>query len=479
MFTLIIEDIHGGTTHQHRFEECELVIGRSHDKCDIVLPSDNVSRRHAKVYTSGGRCFVQDLGSANGVQVDGRRIRDVAEVGRANRIRIGDYILHVEPDERGPAAGGQRYGRLVGTALAGGLTFDISQPVYLVGRGKDTAITVIDASVSRVHARITVGPSGELVAQDLRSSNGTFVNDERIEQRVLRNGDRLRFGNIEFVVETAAPAAAPYVAMPPPMAPPVLPVAPYAAPAAYAPAPPMPQPVMMVAPAQAGYAAVAEDDENFEIVTNSGRKVVFLIVLGLLLVAGLVVTLVLVARSDSGSPAAAAGGPGVPDPLAAQKKAEEEREKRRRELDAENKLREGRELISKRRWDSAHETLRQALQLDPANEDAFRLLDQIARERGFASRMVEADALLLERKYDKAIRIYDSIPGKSVYRPDATTRMTELRNETLPKLLLEADEACNKKVWDECVTHLREALTIDPTNADVSTRLRRLEKRNE
>ena len=50
------------------------VLGRSRD-CDIVLDDVNVSRRHAEVRPSGGSWTVRDLGSTNGVKVNGRRAR--------------------------------------------------------------------------------------------------------------------------------------------------------------------------------------------------------------------------------------------------------------------------------------------------------------------------------------------------------------------------------------------------------------------
>ena len=66
MFTLTIEDKHGGVADEYSFEEGEFLIGRSHG-ADIILPSDNVSRRHARLYTVDGRCYLEDLGSASGV----------------------------------------------------------------------------------------------------------------------------------------------------------------------------------------------------------------------------------------------------------------------------------------------------------------------------------------------------------------------------------------------------------------------------
>jgi two-component system cell cycle response regulator len=51
-----------------------------------------------------------------------------------------------------------------------------------------------DDSVSRRHASLEQ-VAGAYILTDRGSTNGTYVNDERIEQRKLRTGDRLRFGN--------------------------------------------------------------------------------------------------------------------------------------------------------------------------------------------------------------------------------------------------------------------------------------------
>ncbi|HEX8054925.1 MAG TPA: DUF3662 and FHA domain-containing protein [Thermoleophilaceae bacterium] len=54
-----------------------LVIGRSRD-CDITVEDANVSRRHAELRNEDGRWVVADLGSTNGVKVNGRRVEHAA-----------------------------------------------------------------------------------------------------------------------------------------------------------------------------------------------------------------------------------------------------------------------------------------------------------------------------------------------------------------------------------------------------------------
>jgi|WetSurMetagenome_2_1015567.scaffolds.fasta_scaffold25117_4 pSer/pThr/pTyr-binding forkhead associated (FHA) protein len=54
--------------------------------------------------------------------------------------------------------------------------------------------------VSRVHCRFTASTAGDLEVEDLDSTNGTFVNGERVKQRALKAGDLVRIGRVEFEV---------------------------------------------------------------------------------------------------------------------------------------------------------------------------------------------------------------------------------------------------------------------------------------
>jgi hypothetical protein len=64
------------------------VIGRSRD-AHVVLDDPNVSRRHAEVRPSGGSWIVNDLGSTNGIKVNGRRVEGPQSLRRGDVIEIG------------------------------------------------------------------------------------------------------------------------------------------------------------------------------------------------------------------------------------------------------------------------------------------------------------------------------------------------------------------------------------------------------
>ena len=71
--------------------------------------------------------------------------------------------------------------------------------VRTLGRATGADFIVDAALVSRVHCRLTALPGGELEVRDLESTNGTFVNGERVEVARLVSGDRLQVGRMELV----------------------------------------------------------------------------------------------------------------------------------------------------------------------------------------------------------------------------------------------------------------------------------------
>lgn len=84
----------------------------------------------------------------------------------------------------------------------GSLTFRVMPgAVKTVGRATRADFILDAALVSRLHCRLTATPDGELEIEDLRSTNGTFVNDRRVTRKVLAAGDRVRIGRVELNVE--------------------------------------------------------------------------------------------------------------------------------------------------------------------------------------------------------------------------------------------------------------------------------------
>jgi hypothetical protein len=73
-----------------------VLIGRSRD-CDIQLDDPNTSRRHAEVRREGDRWVVADLGSTNGIKVNGSRVSE-AELHPGDEVTLGVMKLRFEQE---------------------------------------------------------------------------------------------------------------------------------------------------------------------------------------------------------------------------------------------------------------------------------------------------------------------------------------------------------------------------------------------
>lgn len=82
-----------------------------------------------------------------------------------------------------------------------------------VGRTKENALSIDETSISKNHATLMLNREGNLLVSDTGSSNGTFINGERIpygRALAINEGDKINFGNVEVYVRRA-PEAAPFV----------------------------------------------------------------------------------------------------------------------------------------------------------------------------------------------------------------------------------------------------------------------------
>lgn len=92
-----------------------------------------------------------------------------------------------------------------------GAIYDLKEPEVLIGRGARCQIVIRDDEISREHCKLVKGTGGyELV--DTQSTNGTFVNGQRVTQRVLHSGELIELGDsvtllYERIVTGQLPAA--------------------------------------------------------------------------------------------------------------------------------------------------------------------------------------------------------------------------------------------------------------------------------
>lgn len=83
-------------------EEDEVLIGRD-PTCEITLEDRTLSRQHAKILINGDNLTIEDLGSVNGVLVNGVKVSS-GELKIDDRLTLGNIELHLRPatDETSP-----------------------------------------------------------------------------------------------------------------------------------------------------------------------------------------------------------------------------------------------------------------------------------------------------------------------------------------------------------------------------------------
>ena len=113
-----------------------------------------------------------------------------------SRDRPSKTITAVEP-VRGVTSGARRRGEACVVVLYGpelGKRATVGRAAFQIGRSSKNELPIDQESVSRHHARITSSTRAHYI-EDLGSTNGTFVNDERVtEKRPLRDGDQIKVG---------------------------------------------------------------------------------------------------------------------------------------------------------------------------------------------------------------------------------------------------------------------------------------------
>ena len=88
-----------------------------------------------------------------------------------------------------------------------------------LGRGASNDFTIQDQSISGSHCQIVVDDAGAMI-RDMGSTNGTFVNQAKVQESRLESGQPLRLGTVDMLFYTDGPDAVTSVEVPPPSPPP-------------------------------------------------------------------------------------------------------------------------------------------------------------------------------------------------------------------------------------------------------------------
>jgi EmrB/QacA subfamily drug resistance transporter len=197
----------------------ELVIGRM--EADVTILDPELSRRHATVRPIPTGVEIEDLGTTNGTSVNGELIRGPVALTSDATIRLGETELQLTleraelavtrvrevqaegPPEPPPVELALERTLKVLWGPAAGRTLRLDRDL-VIGR-EDADLTIFDPELSRRHAIIRPIAAG-VVVEDLGSTNGTFVNGERIDEpTTLTSSGKLQLGTTEIELLLAMP----------------------------------------------------------------------------------------------------------------------------------------------------------------------------------------------------------------------------------------------------------------------------------
>jgi pSer/pThr/pTyr-binding forkhead associated (FHA) protein len=203
-----------------------ILIGRV-NTCDIELPIPSISRRHAEINQENQDFFLADLGSGNGTFLNNKKLKAQEKnlLKNGDVIRIEDFeiqFLLTEEFEL-PASFEENADTdmielklikkmmkalesenipslevLNGSMAGKRIYLKDDKKDFFIGRGEDCDLPIPDNVLSRHHAKLEQKWGG-IVVSDLGSKNRTFVNNEAVQEKLLRDGDRIMLGTIKVL----------------------------------------------------------------------------------------------------------------------------------------------------------------------------------------------------------------------------------------------------------------------------------------
>lgn len=222
---LIVIEKGTGKKQAFEFSHEGATIGRAEDNL-VNLADSNVSRRHAQIVVAGNNCFLVDLGSGNGTFLNGSKVKSNEQVilrhgdtisiesfnlsfnmidemlaNSFNEVTDSDMlevkllkkVLRAIDKESIPSIEVLN-GNFVGKKFF--IPADIEEAV--IGRDETADFEIKEYVISRNHAKIVRGEE-HVTIQDLGSKNGTYVNNRRITEQELHDGDRIALGTIVLI----------------------------------------------------------------------------------------------------------------------------------------------------------------------------------------------------------------------------------------------------------------------------------------
>jgi pSer/pThr/pTyr-binding forkhead associated (FHA) protein len=222
---LTVKNIKSGEEQIYNLPQDIITLGRT-SACDIELNDKSISRKHAELVREGDDYFVIDLKSGNGTFLNGKKIRPIEKhLLRPNDvIKIENFEIQfaplqetmdkpVEEDTDTDIIEIKMIKKVLraldkdaspslevlnGVAEGKKILFADDLQEIDIGRDPKCSLFIDDPVISRRHAKL-IRKWGGIVLLDLESRNGSFVNNEKVQEKLLRDGDKIMLGTIKLL----------------------------------------------------------------------------------------------------------------------------------------------------------------------------------------------------------------------------------------------------------------------------------------
>ena len=181
-----------------------------------VLNQPGIQPIHCEIHITGTGANLQVPQGGGPVTVNNKPVTDLMALRAGDTIGIGPVVAKyaiVEAARSGPVAGGSpdedsgatrvraAVPKFVLRGVSGAVfskVFPVSGPT-VIGRAAECDISAPADEISRRHALVKPTPDG-ISVEDLGSSNGTYINNKRVQHGFLNPGDELRLDAVRFIL---------------------------------------------------------------------------------------------------------------------------------------------------------------------------------------------------------------------------------------------------------------------------------------
>ncbi|MBW1807264.1 MAG: FHA domain-containing protein [Deltaproteobacteria bacterium] len=302
---------------------------------------------------------------------------------------------------------------------------EVADEIFVLGRAPDCHVVLPDQLVSRNHAAIEHREDGWYLV-DQNSGNGTFLNDERISESLLYDGDLIQIG--DAAITFTAPGSEPPADRP------------------------RVEKTMML---QASDAGVVQGTQAGPVPKPKSKRTRLIIIAGCIVV--LIGILGIAKKLTSSS------GPS-PEEIAAQKKQAQIKRHQELEKQAREAFEKVKAMAKEERWTEALPLIRKVAAVLSKDKMVAEYLTTIEREDAASKAMVEAQAKVAVDDFESAIGILNTIPKESMQAEKAQILKKQMETKRLDYKLEAARKALDTKEYEKVVILADEVLSADPSN---------------